>query len=216
MIRCHRFIVVNAKGAIGIGAMIVFIAMVLVAGIAASVLVQTTTKLETQAIKSGQETTSEVSTGLAVENIEGHKSGTSIDEIGISVRPRAGTTFIDLSETVIEISDSSKKNLLVFDSTGFTDTSSVDGDFFTLSTFDGSSTQFRVIVLQDADGSCDLTSPVINRGDHVMLCVDVSNVFGGLTTNDDIFGTIIIEEGKPGPFDFSIPGLSNNVVYDLL
>ena len=51
-------------GAIGIGAMIVFIAMVLVAGIAASVLVQTSTNLESRAMKTGSDTIDEVSVVL--------------------------------------------------------------------------------------------------------------------------------------------------------
>ena len=61
-------------GAIGIGAMIVFIAMVLVAGIAASVLVQTANRLESQAMTTGQDTTAEVATGIRVCDIEGHKT----------------------------------------------------------------------------------------------------------------------------------------------
>ncbi len=56
-------------GDMGIGAMIVFIAMVLVAGIAASVLIQTANRLEIQAMTTGQETIGEVSTGLGVTAI---------------------------------------------------------------------------------------------------------------------------------------------------
>ena len=64
-------------GSIGIGAMIVFIAMVLVAGIAASVLIQTSTKLETQAMATGSETTDEVSSGVAVFGILGYADTTN-------------------------------------------------------------------------------------------------------------------------------------------
>ena len=111
-------------GSIGIGAMIVFIAMVLVAGIAASVLVQTANKLEMQAMVTGQETTAEVSTGITVFDIEGHVSGTNLNWMTISVKPRAGSNPIDLEETVIEISDGDYKALL-----NYTDTDS--GNFNT-------------------------------------------------------------------------------------
>ena len=70
-------------GSIGIGAMIVFIAMVLVAGIAASVLIQTSTTLETQALATGSETTDEVSGGIAVFDVEGHVS-TDIDGLAMA------------------------------------------------------------------------------------------------------------------------------------
>ena len=59
-------------GSMGIGAMIIFIAMVLVAGIAASVLVQVANNLQMQALFSGQETIEEVSTGIAAVDVEGH------------------------------------------------------------------------------------------------------------------------------------------------
>ena len=204
--RKYSVIVKKDIGAIGIGAMIVFIAMVLVAGIAASVLVQTSTKLESQAMRSGQETIAEVSTGIAVEQVLGHKSGaTAIDEIGISVRPRAGSADIDLSETVIELSDSSEKNLLIFVSTNFKDTEDINGDLFGLNAFDGGAAEFNVVVLEDADGSCTSTTPVINKGDHVMLCIDFTTALGALAPRTDVFGQVITEDGSPGVIAFTSP-----------
>jgi len=112
-------------GAVGIGSLIVFIAMVLVAGIAASVLIQTSGKLEKQAMKSGQETISEISTGLTVEGIEGWSSSQSLQLLALEIRTRAGSIDIDLSTTIIEISDSNKKNILTYNSSAFTDTSDI-------------------------------------------------------------------------------------------
>ena len=64
-------------GAIGIGAMIVFIAMILVAGIAASVLVSTSNTIQIQALATGQQTTKEVASGISVFEISGKVNVTS-------------------------------------------------------------------------------------------------------------------------------------------
>ena len=163
-------------GAIGIGAMIVFIAMVLVAGIAASVLIQTSSRLETQAMRSGQETIAEVSTGVAVFDIVGKKA-TDLQYIGITVRTRAGAGDIDLNETIIILSDGVKKAILIYD--GWTDAthynSSVDADdgqlFGTGTWSDLTNEEFGIIVLQDEDSSCLQTNPIINKGDKIAQAV---------------------------------------------
>ena len=194
------------QASIGIGAMIVFIAMVLVAGIAASVLVQTSTRLETQAMKSGQDTIAEVSTGIAVEDVWGHKSSaTEIDELAIYVRARAGSTDIDLSETVVEISDSTTKNLLICSLADFANETDIDGDIFALHAFDGAAAEFRIVVLEDADNSCTSSTPVINKGDHVILAVDVNTALGALAPRTDVFGQVITEDGAPGVIGFTTP-----------
>ena len=106
-------------GSIGIGAMIVFIAMVLVAGIAASVLIQTSTKLESQAMRTGQETTEEVSTGIAVFDIKGYAPDSgNIDNMTITVRPRAGSADIDLAEVFLELSNTDYKVIMTYDTAG--------------------------------------------------------------------------------------------------
>ena len=219
MVKRKKSIKDKDVGAIGIGAMIVFISMVLVAGIAASVLIQTSGKLETQAMKSGQETIAEVATGVSVDGVLGWVSSSRVVLCAIEMRPRAGSSEVDLSETVIELSDSTTKNLFTYNSSAFTDTSSIDGDIFTTTFYPWQNgTRFGVIVLEDADGSITSANPVINSGDHVFLTVDVRAAFGsgGLTTRADIFGQVIPEEGSAGVIAFTTPAAYNDVIVDLL
>jgi flagellin FlaB len=193
-------------GSIGIGAMIVFIAMVLVAGIAASVLIQTSTRLEAQALATGQETTAEVSSGLDVVNIEGFNASGSITHLAIIVRARAGSRDIDLNTTVLEISDSATKNFLTQDPNTFTLQANINGDIFAESYYPTTNTDFGIIVLEDADSSCSAgTSAVINSGDYVILSVNVTSCFGGFSPRDDIWGTVLPEEGSPGVITFQCP-----------
>jgi archaeal flagellin FlaB len=202
-------------GAIGIGTMIIFIAMVLVAGIAASVLIQTSSRLESQAMTTGEETTAEVSTGISVEQVSGYAdTGSDIKYLAIELRPRSGSNEIDLSEAILELSNSTTKIVLTYNSGVFTSKASIDGDLFTTGFYSGlAANEFGIIVCEDADYSCTSTTPVINRGDKVLLTVDAADAFNNLAERTDIWGSIIPEEGSPGIIAFRTPSsYTGNVI----
>ena len=228
-----EFLKEKEVGSIGIGAMIVFIAMVLVAGIAASVLIQTSTRLETQAMRSGQETIDEVSTGIAVFDIEGKKV-TDLSYLAITVRARAGTPDLDLNETCIMISDGTKKALLTYagyagypgcdDGIGidlFNTSVVANGSLFATGIWTNLTYErFGIIVLEDADSSVAQNTPVINKGDKVVLAIRCSSVDSGcfgreIPERTDVFGSVIPEIGSPGMIAFTTPAAYNDVVYDL-
>ena len=208
----------DKSGAIGIGAMIVFIAMVLVAGIAASVLIQTSTRLESQAMTTGEHTTAEVSTGIAITDVQGHVTASRLDKLAILIRPRAGSFDVDLSTTVLELSDSTNKYILTYDSTNFQLSAAVAGVFSTSAFATLTADDFGVIVLEDADSSLSSTNPVINRGDKVLLTVNASTTFGsgGIAGRIDIWGRVVPENGVAGVIAFRTPASLTDVVYDLL
>ena len=203
-------------GSMGIGALIIFIAMVLVAGIAASVLVQVANTLQMQALYTGQETIDEVATGVAVLDVEGHVTGSAIDKLVIGIRGRAGSGDIDLSETIIELANNESKMILTYDSTQH-NTSPTNGSVFDASAFGLSADNFGIIVLEDADGSCDTAAtPIINKGDFVLLTVNTSVTFSpGLAVRCDIWGNVIPEVGSWGIISFRTPATFVDEVYDL-
>jgi flagellin FlaB len=208
-------------GSIGIGAMIVFIAIILVAGIAASILIQTSAKLELQSMTTGQETTDEVSSGIAVYGILGYiiNSSEDISKLAIGVRPRSGSEGIDLSDAYIELSDTNKKVVLKYSSSYF---SAPDGqdDLFGAAVFpdegDNPASEFGIIVIEDGDDSISVaTSPVINRGDRVYLCVNTTGCFDDIAERTDIWGVVVPEFGSPGMITFRTPASYTDSVMDL-
>ena len=86
------------RGQVGIGTLIVFIAMVLVAAIAAGVLINTAGLLQSQAEATGEESSEQVTDRVVVQSVSGTADGSAeeIDEISVTVRRSLGAGDIDL------------------------------------------------------------------------------------------------------------------------
>ena len=210
----------NDFGAMGIGAMIVLIAMILVAGVAATVIVTTSNTIQGQAMSTAAQTTREVSSGISVFSISGYVSG-NISCMAITVECRPGSDRIDLNNTFILISDGTTKAMLSYDysnSTFFN--SSVTGDLFDAIDWSNlSADKFGIGVLQDYDGSMSgQFHPALNRGDKAVLFVhtDSGATFDSqLPTRTEVFGQVIPEIGAPGVIGFVSPMSYYDTIYVL-
>jgi flagellin-like protein len=83
----------DEEAAVGIGTLIVFIAMILVAAVAASVIMQTAENLQQRAYAVGKQTIRDVSSGLHVIDVTGYTdvNKSKIEYLAISIAPRAGS-----------------------------------------------------------------------------------------------------------------------------
>lgn len=96
------------EAAIGIGTLIVFIALVLVASIAAAVIIQTAGELENRAELTGSDAAKSATGGIAILNTVGHvdRTGTPlIDQLFLVVGLSAGSEGVDLWNTIVVYQD---------------------------------------------------------------------------------------------------------------
>jgi flagellin FlaB len=185
--------------------MIVFIAMVLVAGIAAYAILSTSSQLELKSSTTGSQTLKEVSTGIKISTVEAHNSSGLIDKVIIIITPRSGSPDIALDMTIIEIADPSRKCVLKYSPTYWANGTGGIANIFDTHAFSPVASEYGLIVLKDEDRSCTQNLPMLTRYDSVMLALNTSAIFGGIAENVNIHGNIIPEEGSWGIIQFRTP-----------
>jgi archaeal flagellin FlaB len=108
------------KGAVGIGTLIIFIAMVLVAAIAAAVLISTSGILQQRAMATGKESIAQVSSNLVVVSITGYAESnlTDLTNMSVAITAASGAGRIDVRYLLIRAANSENETYLSYSSSG--------------------------------------------------------------------------------------------------
>jgi flagellin FlaB len=217
----------NEKAAVGIGTLIVFIAMVLVAAVAASVLINTAEKLQSKAEAVGSQTITEVSAGLAIDDITGYtnEDRTIIEYLAITVRPRAGTQYMDMTlctltvlnddESVLELNVSLVQPVNLDNKSLFYTPDSPGSDDRILDYL--TSTEYGLVSIHDPDETITSTQGM-NSGDRAVILVNLSAILpdeGGLTVREHISGSLTPELGTRAVYEINAPALFESRIVEL-
>jgi flagellin FlaB len=179
------------RGQVGIGTLIVFIAMVLVAAIAAGVLVNTAGFLQATAQDAGQESVDKVTNRVDVVSVHGivNASGEerTVDTLNLTVRLAAGSGGVDLGSTTIKYLSGSTAETLVYNESAANDFNNISSDEFTAVALDDDDGSFSVLNEQSDRFEIRINTSVVegpgingtSTGDTVKL--DITSRSGGTT-----------------------------------
>ncbi|ELZ82831.1 archaellin/type IV pilin N-terminal domain-containing protein [Haloferax larsenii] len=189
------------RGQVGIGTLIVFIAMVLVAAIAAGVLVNTAGFLQATAEDAGQQSVNKVTNRVDVVSVHGVVNATSspstVDNVNLTVRLAAGSGSVSLNNTSI-------KYLSADTATTLTNNNSVTAD--NIDWANSSPNEFAVRKIADDDTSF----PILNgQADRFEVVINTSVVEGtsknGLQTGESVTLEITSRNGGTSQVILTMP-----------
>jgi flagellin FlaB len=147
----------NDTGDVGIGTLIIFIAMVLVAAVAAAVLIQTSGVLQQKAQQTGTDATAEVSSNMKIVTVvgtrPGHADNDTVESLDTSVELSAGGSQIDFSKVIIKYINETTTSTLTYNA-------------------NASGTHFNVSKPRDASGT---GTTILATGDLSTITLDLKD-----------------------------------------
>jgi len=113
----------NSKGMMGIGALIIFIAIILIAAIAASVLITTGGSLQQKALITGSQTEESIASGIeAMTVVASDASATDatphrVGDFKIMVRLQSGSQGLNMNNTILTVDTETTSNSMTYNAT---------------------------------------------------------------------------------------------------
>ncbi|MBN2880521.1 hypothetical protein JXM83_00570 [Candidatus Woesearchaeota archaeon] len=152
----------SKKAEMGIGTLVLFIAMILVAAIAAGVLIQTATTLQSKALETGSRSTSQIGTALTTIVVYGEDASAdnTVEILYQNVKLTPGSEFVNLNDSVITVDLKNASTELVY-STNTSCSGVVAGEFRARYLKNGSEHRAGYVVTGDVVQMCyNAPSPI--------------------------------------------------------
>ena len=113
-VKMHR----DKRAEMGVGTMIIFIAMVLVAAVAASVLISTANTVREQATQTGNDAIAGVSSGFDIKYVKGTVAGNEITQMDVFVQLHAGSPALKLDDVILSVTAGGKSGEIIYAGAG--------------------------------------------------------------------------------------------------
>ncbi len=115
----------DKRAEMGVGTMIIFIAMVLVAAVAASVLISTANTVREQATQTGNDAINNVASGFDIKYVKGTVAGNVITSMDVYIQLSAGSPSLRMGDIIISITAGTVSGEEVFAGVATTDPAGV-------------------------------------------------------------------------------------------
>lgn len=196
----------DEEAEMGVGTLIVFIAMILVAAVAATVLITTAFKMQQQAEHTGNIAMADVATGFKVLNVAGSRDNPNdnwgdtyiLETVMLKLGLLAGSPDINVSDVIIEITDGNIDVTLNWVDVGVGENYSGKA----------SDKQYTTEPLRDmAPVNDSVIWSMMTPGDVSLMYIDANATGLRLTTQTTCHVKIIPKHGIPTLESFSTPAV---------
>jgi flagellin FlaB len=190
----------DKRAEMGVGTMIIFIAMVLVAAVAASVLISTANTVREQATQTGTDAINNVASGFDIKYVKGTVDNNSITQMDIYIQLSAGSPALTLEDVILSITAGGVSGEDIFDSSNTSATSGAASS--------GYDNYVATLVPTAATNSAFATYGTVSQGDLVKITVAfVDNTAMGISPGESVTIKIMPAAGSATTVSFTVPSV---------
>jgi flagellin-like protein len=185
----------DERGQVGIGTLIIFIAMVLVAAVAAGVLINTAGLLESTASDTSADSQAQVSNQITVVSAVGEVNSDNVTKLNFTVMKSAGSDDIDLANATVQYQSDQVAETLDYGSTG------TGANAFKVSETDG-------------DAALGPNAVVLNSSDaRKVITISLADLNNKLQEGDEATVKFVDQSGASTIYGVNVPNTISDESY---